>query len=84
MFPDFGSEPVRNSVDAPLWFIHAVERARRYGANDERVKRELWPAIRNIVSRYMEGTDFGIHMDASDGLLAQGASGFQLTWMIST
>ena len=29
----------------------------------------------------MRGTRFGIHVDPADGLLAQGAAGYQLTWM---
>ena len=29
----------------------------------------------------MRGTRFGIHVDPRDGLLSQGADGYQLTWM---
>ena len=29
----------------------------------------------------MRGTRFGIHVDPADGLLTQGADGYQLTWM---
>ena len=33
------------------------------------------------VEHHVRGTDFGIGVDASDGLLRQGAPGYQLTWM---
>ena len=36
---------------------------------------------REIVARHLEGTRFGIGVDPADGLLRQGAAGYQLTWM---
>src|SRR5208282_2601104 len=30
---------------------------------------------------HLRGTRFGIHVDPRDGLLSQGAAGYQLTWM---
>ena len=35
----------------------------------------------DIVEHHLRGTHFGIHVDPEDGLLAQGAEGYQLTWM---
>ncbi len=39
------------------------------------------PKLLDIVDWHMRGTRFGIHVDPADGLLAQGAPGYQLTWM---
>ena len=35
----------------------------------------------DIVQHHIEGTRFGIGVDPADGLLCQGAEGYQLTWM---
>ena len=35
----------------------------------------------DIVEHHVEGTRFGIGVDPTDGLLRQGAEGYQLTWM---
>ena len=35
----------------------------------------------DIVEHHLEGTRFGIGVDPADGLLRQGAEGYQLTWM---
>jgi predicted glycogen debranching enzyme len=48
---------------------------------DEALVRELLPLLGEIVARHLEGTRFGIGVDAHDGLLRQGAPGYQLTWM---
>ncbi len=34
-----------------------------------------------MVHHHLQGTRFGIGVDPSDGLLKQGAEGYQLTWM---
>jgi predicted glycogen debranching enzyme len=34
-----------------------------------------------IVGHHLRGTRFNIHVDPEDGLLVQGAQGYQLTWM---
>ena len=41
----------------------------------------LYPTLKSIVDWHVRGTDFGIHVDERDGLLTQGAEGYQLTWM---
>ena len=41
----------------------------------------LLPTLRDIVEHHLEGTRFGIGVDPRDGLLRQGAEGYQLTWM---
>jgi predicted glycogen debranching enzyme len=67
------------SVDAPLWFILAVEwfaRARR----DASRPAPLLGAVRAILEAYRAGTRFGIQV-SGDGLLAAAAPGRALTWM---
>jgi predicted glycogen debranching enzyme len=41
----------------------------------------LLPKLSDIVTCHLAGTRFGIHVDPKDGLLVQGAEGYQLTWM---
>ena len=80
MFPDGSGEGLYHTADATLWFFHAVDRyVRRTG--DTPTLRRLLPTFLDIVRRHIEGTDFGIQVDPRDGLLRQGAEGYQLTWM---
>lgn len=83
-FPDqSAAEPEYNAVDASLWFvIVAAELQRRdaRGALSARDRRLLEDAQIAIVSGYARGTRFAIRRD-TDGLLAAGAVGTQLTWM---
>ena len=39
------------------------------------------PKLVEIIDKHVEGTRFGIGVDPADGLLRQGAEGYQLTWM---
>src|SRR5207245_11598442 len=41
----------------------------------------MLPVLKEIVARHTAGTQFGIQVDPADGLLTQGAEGYQLTWM---
>jgi predicted glycogen debranching enzyme len=41
----------------------------------------LLPRFVDIVQHHLRGTLFGIGVDPADGLLRQGAEGYQLTWM---
>ena len=43
--------------------------------------RLLLPKLHDIVEHHLRGTRFGIGVDPQDGLLRQGAHGYQLTWM---
>ena len=79
-FPDEGETPEYNTIDASLWFVHAVGRYFDYSKDEETVRRSAWPAVRAILDGYRQGTRYGIRMDA-DGLIAGGAPGVQLTWM---
>src|SRR5947207_8307226 len=43
--------------------------------------QRILPIARAIVDAHLRGTRFGIGVDPADGLLRQGADGYQLTWM---
>ena len=84
-FPDQGDAPEFNSVDASLWYIIAVGDYLR--AVEKRPKltldchtERLRSALEAILTGYHDGTRFHIHAD-TDGLLAAGQPGYQLTWM---
>jgi predicted glycogen debranching enzyme len=80
MFPDGQNDGLYHTADATLWYFHAVE---RYVAvtGDRETLRLLLPVFRDIIDHHVRGTRFGIGVDAADGLLRQGAEGYQLTWM---
>ena len=80
MFPEGEKEGLYHTADASLWFFHAV--FRYYAATGDRVTlRAILPKLREIADAHIAGTRFGIHVDLKDALLAQGAEGYQLTWM---
>ncbi len=80
MFPEGESEGRYHTADATLWYFHAVE---RYLAStgDRETLRQLLPKLLDIIDHHIRGTRFGIGVDPVDGLLRQGAEGYQLTWM---
>ncbi|HTI38611.1 MAG TPA: amylo-alpha-1,6-glucosidase [Vicinamibacterales bacterium] len=80
MFPEGDREGLYNTADATLWFFHAIERYTQV-TSDEETLRALVPTFVDIVEHHLRGTKFGIRVDPSDGLLTQGAEGYQLTWM---
>ncbi len=80
MFPDEAEEPIYNTVDAPLWYFEAVYKYLVYTQDYEFVREKLYPSLKQIIEKYVEGTHFSIKMDV-DGLISAGEEGFQLTWM---
>jgi predicted glycogen debranching enzyme len=80
MFPEGESEGLYHTADATLWFFHALGRYVAY-TGDSATLRLLLPVLKDIVRHHIEGTRFGIRVDPEDGLLTQGAEGYQLTWM---
>jgi predicted glycogen debranching enzyme len=85
-FPDRGESPEFNSVDASLWYVNAVQEylaaaeqgpAANAARDDPHILEE---AVTTILAGYSKGTRFGIRVD-SDGLVAAGEPGVQLTWM---
>jgi predicted glycogen debranching enzyme len=79
-FPDHEREGLYHTADATLWFFHALDRYVRL-AGDVETLHHLLPALKDIVAKHQAGTRFGIGVDPADGLLKQGAEGYQLTWM---
>jgi predicted glycogen debranching enzyme len=69
-----------NTVDASLWFVHAVHKTLE-AEWDEEFATTIFPRLEELVERHMAGTRYGIRVDPSDGLLSQGEPGLQLTWM---
>jgi predicted glycogen debranching enzyme len=80
LFPEGGREGLYNTADASLWFFHALDRY--LAATGDRDTLELLlPVLLDILDHHVAGTLFGIGVDPDDGLLLQGAPGYQLTWM---
>ena len=68
-----------NTADGTLWFLQAAGRhVARTGDDD--LAAELAPKLVDVVRHHVQGTRYGIRVDA-DGLLTQGADGVALTWM---
>ena len=80
MFPDGSNEGLYHTSDATLWFFHALNRYVQVTDDRSTLVRAL-PTLESIVDHHLRGTRFGIHVDENDGLLVQGAEGYQLTWM---
>jgi predicted glycogen debranching enzyme len=79
-FPDGGEAPEYNTADATLWMFHALDdylQAKR----DAGLLNDLFPVLVDIIHAHADGTRYGIHVDAKDGLLCAGEPGTQLTWM---
>ena len=80
MFPEGNVSGLYHTADATLWFFHAIERYVRV-TGDTEILEFLAPRMAEVADAHLRGTHFGIHVDPSDGLLSQGAPGYQLTWM---
>lgn len=79
-FPDAGSEPEFNTVDATFWFVEAIAAVDRM-APDDGFLGQMFPFMCSIVENLIKGTRYGIGVDPSDGLVHAGEVGVQLTWM---
>ncbi len=80
LFPEGQNEGLYHTADATLWFFQATARYVDV-TGDRDTLRRLLPKFLDIVEHHLRGTRFGIHVDPADGLLSQGAEGYQLTWM---
>lgn len=83
MFPSSQGEPLYNTVDASLWFVHATYSYLLYSNREESIRfveQEIYPYLKKIVKAYKEGTRFSIHME-EDGLIWAGSGLDQVTWM---
>jgi predicted glycogen debranching enzyme len=80
LFPEGGREALYHTVDATLWYFHALGRyVARTG--DATLVAELYPALQDVIDHHLRGTRFGIGVDARDGLVHAAAEGLPLTWM---
>jgi 4-alpha-glucanotransferase len=80
LFPEETARPEYNSVDAALWHIEAW-RAYAEATGDRDAVGAAFPTLASIIDAYAHGTRHGIHRDPTDGLIAAGEPGVQLTWM---
>ena len=58
-----------------LWFLHAVEPARRRHRRRRPRPPSCCPRCATVVDAHLAGTRYGIGVDPADGLLTQGAAG---------
>jgi predicted glycogen debranching enzyme len=80
MFPEGQNDGLYHTADATLWFFHAMDRYVAASGDTATLRRAL-PAFASIIEHHLRGTRFHIGVDPQDGLLSQGAEGYQLTWM---
>jgi predicted glycogen debranching enzyme len=80
LFPERRTEGLYHTADATLWFFHALDRYTT-ASGDRSVLEMTLPKLLDIFEWHVRGTAFGIGVDSRDGLLAQGAEGYALTWM---
>jgi predicted glycogen debranching enzyme len=80
MFPEGRAEGLYHTADATLWFFHAIARYVQ-ASQDQLFLSQIMHQLKEIIRFHLEGTSFGIGVDPEDGLLRQGAPGYQLTWM---
>src|SRR5581483_11574963 len=80
LFPEGEKEGLYHTADATLWYFQALHRYLEV-THDRTTLQVLLPKLIDIVEHHLRGTRFGIGVDPDDGLLRQGASGYQLTWM---
>ncbi|MBC7541718.1 MAG: glycogen debranching protein, partial [Candidatus Sericytochromatia bacterium] len=78
-FPDDGSEPEYNTIDATMWLFHALDRYWAYTQDDAFLKM-VYPRLVGAIDWYHRGTHHGIGMD-QDGLIGGASPGRALTWM---
>ncbi len=91
LLPNFfsadGAPEAYNTVDSSLWYFWTVqELGTRCGIRSPEkalIRERFWPVMKRIIRSFMEGTHFGIGMDAQ-GLLHAGNGQTALTWMDAT
>lgn len=80
LFPEGERQALYHTVDATLWYFHAIHRYVET-TGDRSIVAQLFPVLRSIVEHYLQGTRYNIHVDPRDGLVSAAAEGYQLTWM---
>jgi predicted glycogen debranching enzyme len=79
-FPDAGTQPFYNSVDAALWWIETLGLYLE-ATQDWEFLVEQYPIVWRIYKGLMAGTWYNIRVDAFDGLVTWDAPNVALTWM---
>lgn len=79
-FPDYGEAPEYNTIDATLWFFHAIYQYYKHTKDLAFIKSVL-PVLTDIIEWHYKGTRYNIQVDPMDELLSGGQDGVQLTWM---
>ncbi|MEM1212517.1 MAG: amylo-alpha-1,6-glucosidase [Planctomycetota bacterium] len=81
---------IYNTVDGPLWFVHAALAYLEASGDRESWGSWLGQACVSVLGSYAKGTQADghdgregpkIYMDPADGLIVAGDAGSQLTWM---
>jgi predicted glycogen debranching enzyme len=80
LFPEGAEEGRYFTVDATLWYFHAIHRYVSASA-DRTLLDELMPVLRDIMRHHLQGTRYGIGVDPEDQLLHASTPGHALTWM---
>jgi len=80
-FPEAGTQPEYNTVDATLWYFEAIRSYLEAGGDEKFVREILYPVLVDIINWHVKGTRFGIYVEEGNGLLHAGEPGVQLTWM---
>jgi len=77
------TENAYNTVDTSLWYFWAVQQMLKHTGNMETIKSRIWPIMKKILQKYMDGTTYNVRM-SKNGLLHAGDKDTQLTWMDAT
>ena len=80
LFPEGSREGWYHTVDATLWYFHAIHRYVTV-TGDRSVFDELLPVLRQVMQCHFAGTRFGIGVDRADGMLCASTPDHALTWM---
>ena len=82
LFPNIGigSDAAYNSVDAPLWFVRALQIYSDNTGKHKKVWTKYGEVVKKILTAYRNGTMNHIRM-LDNGLIYAGGPGLALTWM---
>ncbi len=79
-FPEGQRTAIYNTADATLWYFHAIDRYVEL-TGDRDLLKVLFSILKSVIGHHIQGTHFGIGLDATDGMLKAGVDGYALTWM---
>ena len=64
LFPEGASKALYHTVDATLWYFHALDRYHRITGDSETRDRPLMPTLKSVIEHHVKGTHFGIGVDS--------------------